>query len=144
MRKASLRGSMSEPGPQSQPDEAMLDLLIKQVTEGLSPDEQRALDVLDTAVASAHLRDFERAAAAIALAGTAQAERLPEALAQRLVRQAEDHFAAAASAAVGTQPKVVDLEAARSAQSAAAPRAVSRSGAFGWLAAAACLVLAVL
>jgi hypothetical protein len=135
---------MSEPGPQSQPDEAMLDLLIKQVTEGLSPDEQRALDVLDTAVASAHLRDFERAAAAIALAGTAQAERLPEALAQRLERQAEDHFAAAASAAVTTQPKVVDLEAARSAPSAAAPRAISRSSGFGWLAAAACLVLAVL
>jgi hypothetical protein len=135
---------MSEPGPQSQPDEAMLDLLIKQVTEGLSPDEQRALDVLDSAVASAHLRDFERAAAAIALAGTVQAERLPEALAERLVRQAEGHFAAAASTA-GTQPKVVDLAAARSAApTAAEPRTVSRSGAYGWLAAAACLVLAVL
>lgn len=139
---------MSEPGPQNQPDEAMLDLLIKQVTEGLSPDEQRALDVLDSAVASAHLRDFERAAAAITLAGTApQQERLPEALAERLARQAEDHFAAAAaaSAAAGTQPKVVDFAAARSAApSAAEPRAVSRSGAYGWLAAAACLVLAVL
>ena len=38
---------MSETGPQAQPDEAMVDLLIKQVTEGLSPAEQRALDVLD-------------------------------------------------------------------------------------------------
>ena len=62
---------MSETGPQDQPDEAMVDLLIKQVTDGLSPAEQRALDVLDSAVVSAHLRDFERAAAAIALAGSA-------------------------------------------------------------------------
>ena len=47
---------MSEPGSQNQPDDATVDLLIKQVTEGLSPDEQRALDALDGAVASAHLR----------------------------------------------------------------------------------------
>jgi hypothetical protein len=137
---------MSEPGSQNQPDEALVDLLIKQVTEGLSPAEQRALDVLDSAVARDHLRDFERAAAAIALAGSANAEPLPEALAQRVARQAEEHFAA-----VGTSAgdKVADLAAARSAAAArtppsAAPRpAASRSGAYGWLAAAACLVLAV-
>jgi len=55
---------MSEPGSQNQPDEALVDLLIKQVTEGLSPAEQRALDVLDSATARDHLRQFERAAAA--------------------------------------------------------------------------------
>jgi hypothetical protein len=159
---------MSEPGSQNQPDEALVDLLIKQVTEGLSPAEQRALDVLDSAVASDNLRDFERAAAAISLAGSANAQPLPEALAQRVARQAEEHFAAIAGAAtapdrgVGTSAgvatgqatptgeNVADLTAARSAaaahtSSSAAPRPTApRSGAYGWFAAAACLVLAVL
>ena len=142
---------MSEPGSQNQPDEALMDLLIKQATEGLSPAEQRALDVLDGAVASAHLRDFERAAAAIALAGSANAQPLPAALAQSVARRAEEYFAA--HAAAGAAEKVVDLTAVRSAAAtrtppaAAAsetPRAASKSAAYGWLAAAACLVLAVL
>jgi hypothetical protein len=135
---------MSEPGSQNQPDEALIDLLIKQATEGLSPAEQRALDVLDSAVASAHLRDFERAAAAIALAGSANAEPLPAALAQSVARRADEHFAALAAA--GSRDKVVDLAAARTPPSAATretPRAAPKSGAYGWLAAAACLVLAV-
>jgi Anti-sigma-K factor rskA len=129
---------MSETGPQDQPDEAMVDLLIKQVTDGLSPAEQRALDVLDSAVVSAHLRDFERAAAAIALAGSANAPPLPPDLAQRVARQAEQHFGAAADA-----DKPIDIAAARSAAAARAPAAAPRSGAYGWFAAAACLVLAV-
>ncbi len=129
---------MSERGPQDQPDEAMVDLLIKQVTDGLSPAEQRALDVLDSAVVSAHLRDFERAAAAIALAGSANAPPLPPDLAQRVARQAEQHFGAVAGA-----DKPIDIAAARSAAAARAPAAAPRSQAYGWLAAAACLVLAV-
>ncbi len=129
---------MSETGPQDQPDEAMVDLLIKQVTDGLSPAEQRALDVLDSAVVSAHLRDFERAAAAIALAGSANAPPLPPDLARRVARQAEQHFGAVAGA-----DKPIDLAAARSAAAARAPAAAPRSQAYGWLAAAACLVLAV-
>jgi len=88
---------MSEPGTQNQPDDATIDLLIKQVTDGLSPDEQRALDVLDSAIASAQLRAFERAAAAVALAGSAHPEPLPAALSERLARQGADHFAAAAA-----------------------------------------------
>ncbi|HSY95503.1 MAG TPA: anti-sigma factor [Steroidobacteraceae bacterium] len=129
---------MSERGPQDQPDEAMVDLLIKQVTDGLSPAEQRALDVLDSAVVSAHLRDFERAAAAIALVGSANAPALPPDLAQRVARQAEQHFGAVAGA-----DKPIELAAARSAAAARAPAAAPRSQAYGWLAAAACLVLAV-
>ena len=160
---------MSEPGSQNQPDEALVDLLIKQVTEGLSPAEQRALDVLDSAVASENLREFERAAAAISLAANANAVPLPEALAQRVARQAEEHFAAIANAAIAgnrgtgtgtgtvagtatgtTGQNVADLTSARSTASARAPSAqaprppASRSGAYGWFAAAACLVLAVL
>jgi hypothetical protein len=139
---------MSEPGPHSNLDEATVDLLIKQVTEGLSPEEQRALDVLDTAVASANLREFERAAAAIALAGTAHAEPLPAALAQRLARQADAHFAAIADVARGETAggaKAADVAAAppQGPRGRAPPPAAARSGAYGWLAAAACLVLAV-
>jgi hypothetical protein len=123
---------MSEPGPQSKLDEATVDLLIKQVTEGLSPEEQRALDVLDSAVASANLREFERAAAAITLAGSAALKPLPAGLTQRLVRQADEHFAA-----------VADAAARNTAATPARPRAAARSGTYGWLAAAACLLLAV-
>jgi Anti-sigma-K factor rskA len=147
---------MSEPGSQNQPDEALVDLLIKQVTEGLSPAEQRALDVLDSAVASDHLREFERAAAAVSLAGSTNAEPLPEALAQRVARLADEHFAAIAGAAASApnSEKVADLAAARSAASSRPPvatttpaaprRSASSSSAYGWLAAAACLVLAVI
>ena len=40
-RKCLCEDLMSESDPPSQPDEILLDLLIKQVTEGLSPAEQR-------------------------------------------------------------------------------------------------------
>jgi hypothetical protein len=122
---------MSDTRPQGQPDEAMMDLLIKQVTEGLSPTEQRALDVLDSEVASAYLRDLERAAAALALAGTQDGQPLPAALGRRVAQQADEHFAV--------------LSVARMAADAArAPaRAASRHGGYGWLAAVACLVVAV-
>jgi hypothetical protein len=116
---------MAETGPQKQPDEAMLDLLIKQVTEGLSPEEQRELDVLDDEIASAYVRDLERAAAAISVAGTGQPEPMPAALRASVEAQLQ--------AAMG----------ATAAASGTAPRARTR-GAAGWWAAAACLVLAVL
>jgi len=139
---------MSEPGSQGQLDEAMVDLLVKQVTEGLSPDEQRALDVLDGEVASANLRDFERAAAAITLAGSAHASAMPAALAQRLAQRADEHFAAAA----GAGERLLDLDLARREAAAlpaqrpapGTPPRAGVSGAYGWLAAAACLVVAVL
>jgi hypothetical protein len=128
---------MAETGPQKQPDEAMLDLLIKQVTEGLSPEEQRELDVLDNEIASAYARDLEHAAAAISVAGSAQPEPMPPDLRARVEAQLR---AAVMATAAG--------EGGREASSAvrpivAAPRARTRSTA-GWWAAAACLVLAVL
>jgi hypothetical protein len=123
---------MSDTRPQSQPDEATVDLLIKQITEGLSPAEQRALDVLDTAIASTELRELERAAAAITLAGSNVTEPLPAALAQRLAQQADQHFG-----------KVVDMEAARATAASKRPAAMRSGAAYGWFAAAACLVLAI-
>jgi hypothetical protein len=130
-------------------DEATLDLLIKQVTEGLSPAEQRALDVLGEAV-SAHLHSVEQAVAAVTLAGAVLP--LPAALAQRLSHQADQYLAAggsagpAAIAAAAVHPRVVDLDRARAAAATPAARpapAQSRSGRYGWFAAAACLLLAI-
>jgi hypothetical protein len=146
---------MSEPGPHNQPDEAMLDLLVKQVTEGLSPAEQRELDVQDNAAASGYLRDFERAAAAITLAGSANSEPLPAHLRERIEASARTLIAAAPAAprradnVVGWQapraPSAVQPAPQSAPRSAPAPaRAASGSGAYGWWAAAACLVLAAL
>jgi Anti-sigma-K factor rskA len=130
---------MSDTRPQGQPDEAMVDLLIKQVTEGLSPAEQRALDVMDTAAASEYLRQLEHATAAITLAAATDREPLPAELARRLAGQANEHFAS-----LGREGKVVDLGSARSAASSReSNHAANRGGAYGWLAAAACLVLAI-
>jgi hypothetical protein len=129
---------MSDTRPQGQPDEAMLDLAIKQVTEGLSPAEQRALDVMDSELASAYLRDLERAAAAVTLAGSPGGEPLPAALSARIAQQAAEHFAPAS--------KVADLNEARNAaaEKARVHRSPARGfGGYGWLAAAACLVLAI-
>jgi Anti-sigma-K factor rskA len=132
---------MSDMRPQGEPDEAMVDLLVKQVTEGLSPAEQRALDVMDSELASAYLRDLERAAAAVTLAGSAGQAPLPTALSERIAQQAEEHFASAG--------KVADLREARAAAAekarvqAPAPQRANRFGGYGWLAAAACLVLAI-
>jgi hypothetical protein len=150
---------MSESDPPSQPDEILMDLLIKQVTEGLSPAEQRALDVLDSPVASAYAGDFERAAAAITLAGSAGAESLPPLLRARLEEQGQAFFAlgaagaagagggAAAAPGAGLADKVVELRAptpsAGADRPAAVPAGAGRSGTAGWWVAAACLVLAM-
>ena len=133
---------MSDTRPQGQPDEAMVDLLVKQVTEGLSPAEQRALDVMDSELASAYLRDLERAATAVTLAGSAIEEPLPAALSARLEQQAAQHFAAASNVADLTEARTAAAEKARLHQTSAPGRA-NRFGGYGWLAAAACLVLAI-
>jgi Anti-sigma-K factor rskA len=137
---------MSDTRPQGQPDEAMVDLLVKQVTEGLSPAEQRALDVMDSELASAYLRDLERAAAAVTLAGSSGAEPLPAALSARIAQQAAEHFASAGNVADLGTARAAAAEKAQVHQSLApspAPARASRYGGYGWLAAAACLVLAI-
>ena len=143
---------MSDTRPQGQPDEAMVDLLVKQVTEGLSPAEQRALDVMDSELASAYLRDLERAAAAVTLAGSTGAEPLPAALAARIAQQAAEHFAAVSNVADLSEARTAATEKSREQHSTApgqspapfpTPARASRYGGYGWLAAAACLVLAI-
>jgi hypothetical protein len=127
---------MSEPGPQGQPDEALVDLLIKQITEGLSPAEQRALDALDSPDVTKHLQAFERAAAAISLAGAGPLQRPPPALLAKLEQQASSYKTVSAAAAPGAAAQTPR------ATRAASPRVAG--GALGWFAAAACLVLAVI
>jgi hypothetical protein len=133
---------MSEPGPQPQPDDALVDLLVKQVTEGLAPAEQRALDVLDSESVSEYRRDFERAAAAISLAGTAPWVAPPPALRRRLELEAAAFVAAASGTpAVSAAAQALQFKAPTSALAPAA-RGFS-GGAAGWFAAAACLLLAL-
>jgi len=126
---------MAEPGPQGQ-DDALVDLLIKQVTEGLSPAEQRALDALDSPSAMTELHEFERAAAAVSLAQAAPLEALPPALQARLEEQALRHVESRISGAPRSPAVSRSPVAAR-------PRSAGWN-ATGWLAAAACLVLAVI
>jgi len=123
---------MSEAGSQSLPDEALVDLLVKQVTEGLSSAEQLALDAMDSATVAAELKEFERAAAAVALAGTPLVE--PPAALRKLLEQR--------GARLFDSAKVVELPP-RPAAIAVSSAPVSRYGSWGWFAAAACLVLAV-
>lgn len=126
---------MTDTRPQDQPDDATIDLIIKQVTEGLSPEEQRALEAMDTAATSAYLRDMERATAAVTLAAHIGEPGMPGDLAQKIAQQAAQHFAAA--------DQVADLGAARVRAERSTARTGSRFGGYGWLAAAACLVLAI-
>jgi len=136
---------MSESGSHSHPDDAMVDLLVKQVIEGLSPAEQRELEAFDALRAGEALVELEQAAAAVSLVGLTL-EEPPAALRALLEQRAEELIGA---------NNVVDFKrpsAARSAEAtaAAAPAAnpvrgdAGRSGTLGWLAAAACLVLAIL
>jgi hypothetical protein len=159
---------MSANRPHAQPPEEFFDLLIKQVTEGLLPDEERKLDELDAATAIACREELERSIAAVTVAGmAADAVALPVALRARLEQQAALYFsspvrqpaapqaqqpALGAAAIAESDPSVrpgppatrsvVDLESRRAA--AKPPRyPASSGGSLGWWAAAACLLLAL-
>lgn len=150
---------MAEQEPPGIPDDALTDLLVKQVTEGLSPAEQRELDVLDGPLVSETSRALERAVAAVLLAASANPAPLPELLRARLQRQAADHFSAPAtgSPAAGLPPVVTPdggaatpppsqtqrAAAAGAILPAPAPGPARTAGAAGWWAAAACLLLAM-
>lgn len=144
---------MSETGSQSQPDDALVDLLVKLATEGLSPAEQRALDAMDSAPVTLASREFERAVAAITLAAPPAAGPLPAALRARIERDAEGYFASR-GAAERPGGAVLDYTARDSAARSPAPGSAatgsaasvaSRPGGTGlaWFAAAACLLLAL-
>jgi hypothetical protein len=121
---------MSDMRAQDEPDDALVDLLVKQVGEGLSPAEQRALDALDSGIASRYRRDLERAAAAVTLAGIGAPSDLPASLRARLEHQASI-FIPPAGGSVLTFPEPRK------------PRSLARSASAGWWAAAACLLIAI-
>ena len=118
--------------PQNQPDEALVDLLIKQVTEGLSSAEQRTLETQDSEASSRALRELEQAVAAVTLAARGDGAPVPAALAAKIAAQADAHFAKAGG--------ITDLSAARTARQA---KPSGSSSSLGWLAAAACLIVAI-
>jgi len=135
---------MEDTGPQNSPDDDLLDLLVRQVTEGLSTDEQRALDVLDGAEASALRRDLERAAAALTLAGAAGARPPPPALRAQLEQQAAAFFAQSGDRAA---PRIAAVQTPSAGITGIEPHRSRATpplgGTSGWWAAAACLVVAI-
>jgi hypothetical protein len=117
-----------------QPPDEVLDLLVKELTEGLSADEQRILAAAAPQATNEYRRGLERTAAAINLAAAlADSEPLPAVLRERLEREAQVYFAAIVTPAAN--------EASRDA--AAATAEMRRGPAAGWWAAAACLLLAL-
>ncbi len=104
------------------PDDALLDLLVKRVTEGLSTAEQRELDVLDDGELSEQERALELAAAAVALTAARGAPPLPASLRERIERDARTVVALRPPGPPARRPW---------------------PAAAGWFAAAACLILAV-
>ena len=107
-----------------QPNEAVIDLLVKKAVEGLSAGEEAALNDSGMPVQN-ELHCFERAAAAFAMTGLHPLQDLPESLRQKLRQEGIRHA------------PVVPL--------APVPRPAARrgTGTMGWWAAAACLLLAL-
>jgi hypothetical protein len=139
---------MSESGLHGHPDDAMVDLLVKQITDGLlSPAELRELAAMDPGVARAELQKFERAAAALTLVGTTL-EEPPAALRAALERQGLELIAAGNVLEFKAPPAAPPAVPPAAVSAAAAapplrPTAPSRTSSLGWLAAAACLLLAI-
>jgi hypothetical protein len=114
-------------------DERLLDLLVKEATEGVTAEESAEIMRLLKNHPEGDRGIVERVAAAVALAGV-QEEPLPGALRTKLQRQAEGFVASKGAAAPG------DELAARRARPS---QPVTRLSRLGWFAAAASLILAV-
>lgn len=115
-------------------DERLVDLLVKQTTEDLSPAEQAEIERLLASHPDADRDSIARTAAALTLAADFKEEPMPRALRERLQDDAARWLTTRDSG-------VVDLAARREAR-AKAPG--SGPSLLPWFAAAACLVLAVL
>ena len=105
-----------------QPNDAMIDLIVKKAVEGLTPEEEATLTGSEIAVRG-ELQRFEQAAAAVSMTGLRAAAPLPGALRGRLLQDAERY---------------------RARSSAELEKITSRPAAnLGWWAAAASLLIAV-
>jgi Anti-sigma-K factor rskA len=112
-------------------DERLVDLLVKQTTEGLEPAEKAELERLMTRHRDADADVLERVAAAVALAGNVGYEPMPADLRRRV--EAEGRRVVS-----GSGSSVTDIRSRRSAESPARSRPQ-----WVWLATAAAVVLAV-
>jgi len=112
-------------------NDRLLDLLVKQATEGVTSAEQVELDRLLAQHDDADPQLIERIAAAVALAGNLPDEPLPAGLRARVEAQALKELPTAPSNVTTLRPRP-------------AARPASSPSRLGWLAAAACLVLAVI
>jgi hypothetical protein len=90
-------------------DERLVDLLVKQTTEGLAPAEQAELDRLMTRHGDADSELVERVAAAVALAGQLDDEPMPADLRRRIESEGRKVVADSTSA-------VTDIRTRRKAQ----------------------------
>lgn len=124
---------MAEPGPPPVPSDALMDLLIKDVTAGLSSAEARTLKDQDDAVTRAYLRDFEQAAAWVDLEYSDQ-EKVP--LPANLRTRIDD-------LAQTIRNENSDQPGRRQGDSPSTANRARRSSPVAWLAAAACLLLAL-
>ena len=116
-----------------QTEERLLDLLCKQVTEGLTTDEQSEISILERQVESVvDLGSLEMTAAAIALTAVPSTEQLPDNLKAAILARADNHFSdLSAAGAPAVRSEVVEEKPSTSI--------------WGWLgwaaAAAACIAL---
>jgi len=142
---------------QKAPTDEIVDLLVKELTEGLTAEERGVLAQASAAdgAPAAYRRDLQRAADAMTLAVAAtDPQPLPAALRERLEREAAAFFGAGAALAAPTPPAAAVAAAAWPRSPAAndgagVPADRTRDGgprrapAGGWWAAAACLLLAL-
>lgn len=113
-------------------DERLVDLLVKQTTEGLAPAEKAELQRLMTSHRDADPELIERVAAAVALAGNIDDEPMPVELRRRVEAEGRKLVA-------GSGSPVTDI---RTRRRAAAPARSQPQ--WLWLAAAASIVIAIL
>ena len=118
-----------------QKEERLLDLLCKQVSEGLTNEEQRELESLETSVeTSVDRHSLEMTAAAIAMSSVGTDEALPDHLKSGILARADDFFGNLSKENSPNVRVVPDIE----------KPSISVWGWLGWAAAAvACIALAI-
>ena len=113
-------------------EERLVDLLVKQTTEGLAPAEKAELDRLMTRHRDADPQLIERIAAAVSLAGDTDGEPMPADLRRRIEAEGRKVVASLNASAV------TDIRTRRQ------PQAATARPQWLWLAAAASVLIAIL
>jgi anti-sigma-K factor RskA len=118
-----------------QQEERLLDLLCKQVSEGLTVEEQRELESLEATVeTSVDLRSLEMTAAAISMSSVRANEAMPDHLKSGILARADEYFA---DRQTEEAPRVLAVPAVEKPS-------ISIWGWLGWAAAGvACIALAI-